>query len=470
MKSMLKIVCSVAVLTTIMIGTATAEVLTLDDCIELALKNRATIISAIGREQAASADKRSALGAFLPRISASYTYQKSKETDVTYDKQNFDITPGDTYLVNATDTFLNPVILTIEGQPTMVPTGIEEASSPDQDRTSKSLTGQARMDFSISQIYNYSATSAGHAAAKLSVLASEQDLIYSVKISYFAYLATVENLATQEDAVKRADEQLKLIQSRYDLGSASKSDLLKQKVQFGNDRLALLKAKNSVTTAKARIAYTVGVDPRKDWEISRDYERRQWDGSVDEAIDFGLSHKPSLLASEKGLAASKYGYRATKWSYLPSLSAWASITRSEGTRGDTVTFEQSSQSRSLGLQVNWNIFDGFGRQNSIAKAKIRYNDNMAGLSDAKNLAVSNIKTAYHDIEQLEEQKTVSGENVDAATEDLRITQEKYNLGAATILDLLDAQVSLKKAEVSLIQAEFDLNLAVAKLENAMGKM
>ncbi len=49
---------------------------------------------------------------------------------------------------------------------------------------------------------------------------------------------------------------------------------------------------------------------------------------------------------------------------------------------------------------------------------------------------------------------MSQENVDAATEDLKITQEKYNLGAATILDLLNAQVSLKQAQVSMIQARF----------------
>jgi len=95
---------------------------------------------------------------------------------------------------------------------------------------------------------------------------------------------------------------------------------------------------------------------------------------------------------------------------------------------------------------------------------------MASLADTKNLVISEVKTAYLEIEQYKEKKSVAEENVDAAEEDLKITQEKYNLGAATILDLLDAQVSLKEAQVSVIQADFDLNLAVAKLENAMGKM
>ena len=92
------------------------------------------------------------------------------------------------------------------------------------------------------------------------------------------------------------------------------------------------------------------------------------------------------------------------------------------------------------------------------------------MADQRNLVASQIKTAYLNIQQLKEQKNVSQSNVDASTEDLKITQEKYNLGAATILDLLNAQVSLKQAQVTLIQADFDLNLAISRLENAMGKM
>jgi len=95
---------------------------------------------------------------------------------------------------------------------------------------------------------------------------------------------------------------------------------------------------------------------------------------------------------------------------------------------------------------------------------------MAALAEQRNYISRDIKTAYLDTRQLGEQKQVSQENVEAAEEDLKITQEKYNLGAATILDLLDAQVSLKQAQVSLIQADLDLNKAIAQLERAMGKM
>ncbi|UCC45282.1 MAG: TolC family protein [Candidatus Zixiibacteriota bacterium] len=447
-----------------------AEELTLDDCIELALKNRASIIRALGNEKIASAEKWAALGAFMPRISGSASYSEGKDTDIKFEQEARELVSVDSFFVSATDTGGNPLTL-IFPDPQFRDLGIQEFTAPDQDRTSKSMSLSAQMNlFNIPTWFNYAAARANHESARLNVLASEQDLIYSVKVAYSAFLLTHENLGVQQEAVRRADEQLKLIESRFELGSASKSDVLKQKVQYGNDRLELLRAENAVTNNRAYLAYTIGLDPRQNWEFETSFGGREYTGTLDEAIEFGLTHKPSLLAAEAGTRAAGRWKKAAMAEYFPTITGWASMSYSEGTRGDTVTFDQSSRSQSFGVQLNWNIFNGFSREAGISRAKIAYNNSRAELTDAKNLAVSDIKTAYLDIEQLREQKTVSQENVNAAEEDLRITQEKYNLGAATILDLLDAQVSMKDAQRSLIRVDFDLNLAIAKLENAMGKM
>ena len=248
------------------------------------------------------------------------------------------------------------------------------------------------------------------------------------------------------------------------------SDVLKQKVQYGNDKLALLRANNSVVTSRATLAFTIGLDPNSDATFSADYQTREFAGTLDEAVEFGLLHEPGLLSSEISVGAAKHAVRSGFASYLPTVSASYSLTKSDGTQAFPAVFDYSSKTRRWGFGVSWNIFDGFGREYGVTSAKVQLNNARAGLADTRNLVVQEIKSAYFDIEQQKEAKNVAGENVEAANEDLKITQEKYNLGAATILDLLDAQVSLKKAQVSLIQADFDLNLAIAQLENAMGKM
>ncbi len=439
--------------------------LTLDDCIELALKNRSSIIAAKGKETLAKWNQRTALGAFLPSVNLSYSYNKSKEYDITSDvlaPSGYDYRI-DT-LVIGSDTFQ------VVG---LSPTGYHLVSTSfgDQDRTSKSLNITGNMSlFDLANVFNYFGARADRAKARLDVISSEQDLIYAVKVSYYAYLASVENVAVQEEAVKRSKEQLKLIQSKFELGSASKSEVLKQKVQYGNDRLALLSAQNLVTSNKANLAYTIGLDPAKEIEFSTDYQPREFHGSLEEALAFGETHQPGLLAASKDVDAAKYAVRSRWADYLPKLYGYASWSWADGTRGDTVTYNFSSKSRSIGFRVAFNIFDGFYRERNLNQAKIYRNNAWASLAEQKNLVTYNIKTAYLDIEKIKEQKKVAQENVEAAEEDLKITQEKYNLGSATILDLLDAQVSLKSAQVSLIRADFDLNLAIAKLENAMGKM
>jgi outer membrane protein len=193
-----------------------------------------------------------------------------------------------------------------------------------------------------------------------------------------------------------------------------------------------------------------------------------------------MNHRPSLLSAERNITAAQWRLTNARSAYLPKLTpnlgygynkSWTEGGLIQSSvSGAASTYEVSGSALTYGFVLSWGIFDGFSREQQVTANRVSFNNARAAANDARNLTASEIKSAFFEIEQLREQKRVSQENVDAATEDLKITQEKYNLGAATILDLLNAQVSLKQAQVSLIQADFDLNLAVAKLENAMGKM
>ncbi len=439
-----------------------AQELTLNDCIKLALNNRASIIAARGREAVAKAGKLSALGAFLPRVDASYNYSKGKETNIkSYRTTEYKDT---VYVRTAFDETARDFV--------KIPQNFVEVSLPDQDiGPNKSLSLSASMwVLNLGNYYSLSEAKVKVDVARLDVLNSEQDLIYSVKVAYFAYLASVENIGVQEEAVKRSEEQLKLIQSRYDLGSAALSDVLKQKVQFGNDQLALLTASNLVVTAEASLAYTIGLDPNEDHKFSKKFEEHSYTGTIDDAISFGLEHEPGYLSVQKNLSASKSAVKSSLSEYLPKISANASYTKFVGTQAFPTVFDYSSNTLRYGFGISWNIFDGFLKERNITSAKINRNNAMAQVVETKNFLSREIKTAYYDIVQQKKSKNIAQANVEASTEDLKITQEKYKLGAATILDILNAQVSLKTAHVSLIKADFDLNLAVARLENAMGKM
>ena len=67
------------------------------------------------------------------------------------------------------------------------------------------------------------------------------------------------------------------------------------------------------------------------------------------------------------------------------------------------------------------------------------------------------------------QMDISRANVAAASEDLRVQQQRYRVGVATILDLLTSEANLTQAEVSLVQSRYNYLIARAQLEALVGR-
>ncbi|MFQ5607376.1 MAG: TolC family protein [Candidatus Zixiibacteriota bacterium] len=436
-----RIVAVAFALTLTLAGQGAAETYTLEQCLKLAKESRASIARARGDQRNAAASVKRQFSIFLPNLSATY---RNSESTVRNQEQTQPLPGGG----DTTITF------------------------QDQDRGSSrfDITGSITLFNGLSNIHDYLGVKKSNQSAKLDLVRAEQNLDLEVKTRYFAYLANVRNLVVQEEAVKRSQEQLNLVQSRYDVGSASLSDVLKQKVQFGNDNLTLLGAENGVATSKADLAFAVGFDPNDDDDFDTTYVEEQYAGTMVNAISIGLKNHPGLRARTLDVDVSRHFVRSAYGEYLPRVSAFVSQDWSDGSRSDNIVSDVdfSSNSTTAGLTVSWNIFDRYLREQNVIRNRVALNNARAEEWEARNAVSRDVRTAFLDAQKAKRQVEVSTETVASAREDMNLAQEKYNLGSASILDLLDAQVSLTDAQVSLIRSKLDLNLAVAKLENAMG--
>ena len=98
------------------------------------------------------------------------------------------------------------------------------------------------------------------------------DLTYIVKGEYYFVLKAKRDLEVARDAVARSRELLNLFEEKYELGSASLSEVLKQKVQFGNDKLTQVSKDKVYQIARAALAVTIGMDPSEDFlKIANDF-------------------------------------------------------------------------------------------------------------------------------------------------------------------------------------------------------
>ncbi|MEW5925774.1 MAG: TolC family protein, partial [Candidatus Zixiibacteriota bacterium] len=375
---------------------AQAEVLTLDDCIEIALKKNQDVIRARNQVKTADGTLWTAFGEFLPSVSASISSSETHSPRYTTTDASFFFmgSVGDTLLIPP-DTF-GIISREIEGG------GISK---------SYGIGASARLTlFNGGQnIFNYLSSRAGKKYYKHIEESSEQDLILNVKTYYYNYLRTIDQLTISEEAVKRGEEQYKLAKSRYEVGSASKSDVLKAQVQYGNDKLGLLAAQNNVKVAKASLAYYIGVDVNSDVEFSKEVPPKTYDGTEPEALKIGMANHPGLLASEQMLASSKNDLRSAYGQYLPTLSLDLGKNWSAGTwsRVSELNSEDSRWTFSASLSIP--IFDGFSRKSNVTRAKVSLNNAQAAYYYSRNNIALGIKEAYLEIQRAHQAMGVAEE-------------------------------------------------------------
>jgi outer membrane protein len=457
MTALYRAIISISCLIVLLAGVAGGKTLTLDGCIELALKKNEDVIRARNMVKTADGALWRAAGEFLPSISASGSASQTHTERFTETDSGFAI------LAPFTDSARIPpdTILIVPFSETYEVGGVSKSYSIGASANLTVFDGGRN-------VFNYLGARADKRFYEFQADASEQVIIFSVKQYYFSYLKAVEQMKISQEAVKRGEEQFKLANSRYEVGSAPKSDVLKAKVQYGNDKLGLIAAENAQKISRANLAYLIGLDVNTDIDFATDFQRRKYEGTEAEALDIGLKRHPELLAEEQGLASARHNLRSAYGAYLPTLSVGVSRNWSNSKWNEVAKLRSEDASWRINTTLSIPIFSNFLRKSSVTAAKVGLNNAQSSYNYARNYVALEIKEAYLDINRSREALNVAAENVLAAEEDMSLVQEKYNLGAATILELLDAQVSLVTAQNLKVEADFDYNLAVARLEKAMG--
>ncbi|MEE9552754.1 MAG: TolC family protein [candidate division Zixibacteria bacterium] len=410
-----------------------AETYSLDDCIETALKNNYGIVAAKNSYDAARGEVYTAWGGLLPTISISANGSRNWPIFARFDESSGQIISG-------------------------------------RDRFSSSLNFSN--SFPGMGLYNYANIKKKRNDRNSSFyyfVKSQKDLILGVKGYYYDLLKSKMLLEVAEEAVKRGEERLRVVQSRYDLGSASMSDVLKAKVRYGSDRLDLVSKSNIFKLAKAQLAYTMGIDVNNDFEVDENLPERDIDISFEGGFSEALSGNPEYRKAIFDLSSAKNSKTMAYSNFLPTLSLGLSHSSNVYEFSQFTEFKQANASSFMYASLSFNIFNGTSDYATLLAAKKNVDTNNHALKDTKNRVALEVKQAFLDIEQSNEARKLADESVAAAQEDLNLVKEKYNLGAATILEVLDAEVSLKQAQTSKVQAIFDNNLAISKLEKVLGR-
>jgi outer membrane protein TolC len=284
----------------------------------------------------------------------------------------------------------------------------------------------------------------------------------AVKVAWYNAVASRELVRVEADRVERQEDQLSFVDQQLQLGRATRSDVLRSQVDLNNAKVALLNARNGERASTFTLAEAVGLTeplaPVEGAELAAEGLALSREALLSRA----LAGAPELVSAQAEARAQEAAVSGARAAYLPSLSL------SGGWAWSNSDFPPENRSWSLSLSGSLPLFDGFNRENQLYSARARLDQARAQERAAEIGVRKDVDAALSSIEAATASIGLAEQTVELSSEDLCVTQERYRLGLATILDLQASQIALRQAEVDLIQRQFDYQLGLAQLEALLG--
>ena len=412
--------------------TAQDRAITLSDALKLAQRTQPSVVQALGQVETSAAQRRSAWGAFLPSLTAS----SSASDFFSEGASRIDPVTGQILSGNTTNRSLNA-----------------------------SLRASVDLFTGFRRGADLRAARAGQTEAEAGLVDAKfaQDL--ATTNQFFDALSAAQLVGVRESSVRRAEEQLKVSVAKLHAGSATRSDSLRSLVTLGSTQLDLIQAQTDLATAEAGLARLVGETGRI--RALDDSSFHQLAALPDTAAlrQEAETRSPRVQTAVAGANVASANLSASRAAYWPSLTLAANTSWNGSRTSDYTFFNQ----RQLSLALSWDLFNGFDRELTIAQRRASLDVAEATAADERR-AVDAALTQY--LAQLEAARAtidITATSVAAATEDLRVQQERYRLGASTIVDVLTSQEALNQAEVDVVNARFNYLRAKAQLEALIGR-
>lgn len=315
--------------------------------------------------------------------------------------------------------------------------------------------------------YQLAAARANVASAEANEVATEYSVAYSVSQQYYAALAARESRAAAQTALTEATQNLRAATARIASGAATRSDSLRAAIQVGNQQLAVLSAENDLQNANAALTRLVGTPfsvtaAESDTSLSA--------VTADSAtLSQYLLTAPAVRSAQASLAAANAGVRSSRTDYFPSLSTSYGLTNNISDTTFKLWQGRTLQNKSFSLSLSVPIFNGLGREETVQRARITESNARASLRDAEMLAQQQLVQYLGQLRLAQARIAIMQASLEAAQEDLRVQQQRYDLGASTQLELLTTQTQLNSARYNLVNARYQVRIAKAQLEQLLGR-
>lgn len=316
-------------------------------------------------------------------------------------------------------------------------------------------------------IYDFGKTSTQVRIQKWNTDASLMDLksvtdriVFGVSQAYFGVLQAKRNRDVAEEVVGQFRQHLEQAQGFFDVGVKPRFDVTKAEVDLSNARLSLIRAENSLQLAWVSLKNAMGVPDAPEFALSDTLSYLRYDVSLSAAVERAYRNRPDLQASRTRVQAAEDSVALARKGYYPSLSGDAQYSRS-GER----SFDGGW---SVGASLTFPLFSGFATRYQVEEAQASLKVLKANEESVRQTVLLEIQQTYLNLKEAEDRIATAELTVRQARENLAIANGRYEAGVGNPIEVTDALVSYSTAQTTYTNALFDYKVSRANLEKAMG--
>lgn len=431
----LKKYLSIAIILLTTVGLQAQKVLTLDECLKLAMENNIELKRVKNNHLIAKANAFQAWMNFVPAVDASI---------------NYDFFKGNFFDTNAARQ-------------------VSEITNSSNPRLRSSMT----LFNGLSNQYNLKASKNSLESAENGIEEQKQSVKAAVLTNYLLVILDKENIKISTATVKLLEQQLDRAIKRESVGVGNMEEVYNFKSNVANENLNLINNQNSLRRNRLALLQSLRLDPTQpvivapieltDDNILIDLE------PFNEVLNQILVTSPSLKRAELSAASSVYAFKSARGQMMPTITAFGQLGSNYSSNGarnpQTGDFEANAsfsdqmdfnQFKYFNLQLSIPIFGNWRNRNAMQVSKLAMYNSELDLEQTKLSITNSIEQVYSDLVSAQETYKAANENLTAIDQSFEFAKTRYEAGNSDFYTYRESLNNKNRAELQLVNAKYGI--------------
>jgi len=305
---------------------------------------------------------------------------------------------------------------------------------------------------------------------------TRQTVVFNVISNYLSVILAEENIRIRKEDVESQTKLFEQIEEFVRVGTRAISDMYNQQATLANAELQLLNAESNFQVSKTRLIQVLHLDPLTDYNFlapnADEIPVKARAYVPQDLLLAAFERRADLRAQELSIDAAEQNIRSAKSGSLPSLSLSTSAGTSYSSGGRSNFNNQLTDNRSerIGLNLSVPIFSRFNTKRNIEASKVQYANARLDLENLQQSVAIEVRQAYLDYQTAVKRLEVTEKGLQASNQALQVEQERYNVGASTLVELTQARTRFVDSASQRAQALFQFHFQHRVIEFYLGTL